>query len=143
MSETVNTGEQQLVESLCCREWDLVLPSVAGVIDLEDPGCATESDAFAAMIHPAVVDFFFRRDKVNWKKLPTPSGPDGQLSPDQTRLCPTGSCLNGPYKVKFWGEHRKPLPSCVVVAIRRKYPSESGVYIGFQEVNEAVDIGLL
>ncbi|KAG5268903.1 hypothetical protein AALO_G00217730 [Alosa alosa] len=95
------------------------------------------------MIHPAVVDFFFRRDKVNWKKHQHQVDLIGNYPLIKLGWCPTGSCLNGPYKVKFWGEHRKPLPSCVVVAIRRKYPSESGVYIGFQEVNEAVDISLL
>lgn len=67
------------IESLCCAEWDQVLPSV----HLEDPThCVAATDAFAAMIHPSVVDFFFRRDKVNWRKQHTPSGPDGQLSPE-------------------------------------------------------------
>lgn len=64
-------------ESFCCTEWDQVLPPV----QLEDTTqCIAATDAFAAMIHPSVVDFFFRRDKINWKKRHTPSGPDGQLS---------------------------------------------------------------
>lgn len=70
-------------ESLCCSEWDQVLPSMVGINLADDPeqnSCVAASDAFAAMIHPVVVDFFFRRDKVNWRKKPTPSGPDGQLT---------------------------------------------------------------
>lgn len=32
---------------------------------------------------------------------------------------------------------RQVLPSCVVTAIRKKYPSTSGVYSGFQEAEDA------
>lgn len=64
-------------ESLCCAEWDQVLPSV----QLEVPvNCVAATDALDAIIHPSVVDFSFRRDKINWKRRHTPSGPDGQLS---------------------------------------------------------------
>lgn len=59
-------------ESMCCAEWDQVLPSVTGLsLHTGDPGqpsCVAAGDAFAAMIHPAVVEFFFRLDKVSWKK---------------------------------------------------------------------------
>lgn len=36
--------------------------------------------------------------------------------------------------------NRKPLPSCVVGAIRRRYPSESGAYVGFQEAEDAISM---
>lgn len=36
--------------------------------------------------------------------------------------------------------NRKPLPSCVVGAIRQRFPSESGVYAGFQEAEDATTI---
>jgi len=36
--------------------------------------------------------------------------------------------------------NRKPLPSCVVGTIRQRYPSDSGVSVGFQEIHEAVDM---
>ncbi|KAK7162541.1 hypothetical protein R3I93_006766 [Phoxinus phoxinus] len=105
------------IESLRCSEWDQVLPSKVGVnVDPEDPGqiaCVAASDAFAAMIHPAVVKFFFHRDKVNWRKRPTPSGPDGQLSSDQNRLVSYQIVLEWALQGETLGRgNRKPLPSC-------------------------------
>ncbi|XP_065144026.1 uncharacterized protein [Paramisgurnus dabryanus] len=133
------------IESLCCLEWDQVWPSMVGVnVYPEDPGhiaCVAASDAFAAMIHPAVVNFFFQRDKANWKKHPTPSGPDGKLSSDQNRLVSYRIVLEWALQGETLGRgHRKPLPLCVVGAIRQRYPSESGVYVGFQEGHEAMDL---
>ncbi|CAL9690980.1 unnamed protein product [Knipowitschia caucasica] len=121
------------IESLCCSEWDQVLPSATGaIVHLAENGqrtCVTATDAFQAMIHEAVVDFFFRLDKVNWKKRPTPSGPDGQLSPDQKRLVSYRIVLEWALQGETLGRgHRKPLPSCVVWAIRKRYTS-SPVYI--------------
>ena len=72
------------MECLCCAEWDKVLPSMSGDhgndTTEEDRVCVTTTEDFTAMIHPAVLSFFFRRDKVNWKRKNTPSGPNGQLS---------------------------------------------------------------
>lgn len=72
-------------ESLCCLEWDKVLPSMARETvsepNEEEPArCVTSTEDFSVMIHPTLIDFFFRCDKVNWKKRPTPEGPNGQLS---------------------------------------------------------------
>lgn len=70
------------MECLCCAEWDKILPSMVSNAPEEerDRTCVTATDDFSAMIHPAVLSFFFRRDKVNWKRNNTPSGPNGQLS---------------------------------------------------------------
>jgi len=66
-------------ECICCNEWERVLPSMASRDDNEDI-CVTITEEFSALIHPAVVDFFSRCDKINWKKRPMPSEPNGQLS---------------------------------------------------------------
>lgn len=70
------------MECFCCTEWDKVLPSLESNAPEEegDRTCVTATEDFSAMIHPAVLNFFFRRDKVNWKRKNTPSGPYGQLS---------------------------------------------------------------
>ncbi|KAL2092789.1 hypothetical protein ACEWY4_012587 [Coilia grayii] len=47
------------------------------------------------MIHPAVLTFFFRPDKVNWKRKNTPSGPNGQLSTDNS-FVKCSEWLHGP-----------------------------------------------
>lgn len=36
--------------------------------------------------------------------------------------------------------NRKPLPSCVVALIRKRYPSTTGTYAGFQEAEDAMDM---
>ncbi|KAL1250508.1 hypothetical protein QQF64_018304 [Cirrhinus molitorella] len=70
-----------------------------------------------------------------------PCGPDGQLSLDQYRLVSYRIIMEWALKGETLGRgNRKPLPSCVVAAIRQKYPSESGVYVGFQEAEEAINI---
>lgn len=68
------------MESFCCTEWDRVLPSMARDDQPEDATCVCDNQHFIAMLHPAVIEFFFRCDKVNWTKRPIPEGPDGQLS---------------------------------------------------------------
>lgn len=72
------------IECLCCREWDMFLPLMTRLNtsdqDERARSCVTSTEDFTALIHSAVLDFFFRCDKVNWKKRPTPNGPNGQLS---------------------------------------------------------------
>ncbi|KAL2079299.1 hypothetical protein ACEWY4_025043 [Coilia grayii] len=133
------------MECLCCAEWNKILPSMESNAPEEEGGrsCVTATEDFSAMIHPAVLNFFFRRDKVNWKRDNTPSGPNGQLSSEQYRLVSYRVVLEWALKGETLGKgNRTPLPSCVVAAIRQKFPSESGVYVGFQEVQEAIDIVL-
>ncbi len=36
--------------------------------------------------------------------------------------------------------NRRPLPSCVVTAIRQRYPSATGNYAGFKEAEDAMDM---
>ena len=72
------------IECLCCGEWEKLLPSMtrlnASDQDESARSCVTATEDFTALIHPAVLDFFSRCDKVNWKKHPMPNGPNGQLS---------------------------------------------------------------
>ena len=68
------------IESLCCADWGEILPSMQRCTEEDTRVCVTTNEDFTAMIHPAVLNFFFRRDKVNWKKKNTPSGRNGQLS---------------------------------------------------------------
>nr|XP_055070427.1 uncharacterized protein LOC129451392 [Misgurnus anguillicaudatus] len=127
-------------ECLCCCEWDQVLPSMAR-LDEDENICVTTTQDFSALIHPAVVDFFSRCDKINWKKRPMPSEPNGQLTNNQYRLVSYRIVLEWALKGETLGRsNRKPLPSCVVGVIRRKYPSETGVYVGFQEAEEAIEM---
>ena len=61
-------------ESLCCREWDMLLPNAMENLDvsLDDTGsspvCTTESMDFQALINRAVLETFFRVPKINWKR---------------------------------------------------------------------------
>lgn len=63
-------------ECLCCRESDIF----RSLLDNSDARCLTATDNFPSLINPGVVKVFFHVPKVNWKKKPTPDGPDGQLS---------------------------------------------------------------
>lgn len=67
------------MKSFCCLEWDMVLPSMARDDQPDDSTCVCANPNLIAMLHPAVVDFFFRCE-VNWARRPTPDGLDGQLS---------------------------------------------------------------
>ncbi|KAG1928990.1 P2X purinoceptor [Pimephales promelas] len=116
-------------ESLCCKEWDLLQPG--------NEKCVTCTEEFPALIQKTVLDTFFFVPKINWKKRPQPEGPNGQLSIDQYRLVAYRVVLEWALKGERLGRGiRRPLPSCVVSMIRRKYPSPTGTYIGFQETEE-------
>lgn len=133
-------------ECFCCTEWELVRPSmgrldISGEEDSTQRDCVTTNDAFPALVNPAVVETFFHLPKINWKKRPRPSGPNGQLSVEQYRLVPYRIVLEWALKGETLGKgNRKPLPSCVVSAIRRRYPSPTGTYQGFQEAQDAMDM---
>lgn len=72
-------------ESVCCTEWDLVV--TAGMASLNvsvdetdvSPVCITENEV-RQLINKPVLEMFFWVPKINWKKHPTPEGPNGQLS---------------------------------------------------------------
>ena len=36
--------------------------------------------------------------------------------------------------------NRRVLPSCLVAAVRSKFPSPDGTFVGFKEVEEAMDL---
>ncbi|KAI2660514.1 Tolloid-like protein 1 [Labeo rohita] len=81
-------------------------------------------------------NFFFWFDKINWKKRPMLSGPDGQLSLDQYRLVSYRIIMEWALRAETLSRgNQKSLPSCMV-----RYPSESGVYVGFQEAEDAINI---
>lgn len=127
------------MESFCCVEWEIILPSMTGHTTAGH--CVTQTEDIAALINPVVLDFVSRCDKVNWKKRPIPSGTNVHLSTKQRRLVAYRVVLEWALKGESLGRgHRTPLPSCVVKTIRQTYPSESGIYVGFQESQEALDM---
>lgn len=73
------------VESRCCREWDLILTadmaSLNVSVDEDDvlSVCITDNEVRQLMYKP-VLETFFWVPKINWKKCPTPEGPNGKLS---------------------------------------------------------------
>ncbi|KAK7168520.1 hypothetical protein R3I93_004741 [Phoxinus phoxinus] len=118
-------------ECLCCTEWDLLSR------DTQENHCFVQSEDFPALINKAVLETFFHVPKVNWRRRPIPEGPNGQLSTEQCRLVAYRVVLEWGLKGERLGrKQRRVLPSCVVTAIRNKYPSPSGIYQGFQEADE-------
>ncbi|KAL2076361.1 hypothetical protein ACEWY4_028062 [Coilia grayii] len=115
------------VENFCCREWELL------DTDTPDTGCLVTTKQFSSLIDKAVLETFFRK--------PVPEGPDGRLSTKQCRLVAYRVVLEWGLKGERLGRgQRRVLPSCVVTAIRKEYPSPSGRYHGFQEAEEVFRI---
>ena len=70
-------------ESRCCTEWDLVV--TAGMANLNVSVDETVSPCISLnevrhLLNKTVLETFFWVPKINWKKRPTPEGPNGQLS---------------------------------------------------------------
>ncbi|KAK7175942.1 hypothetical protein R3I93_000259 [Phoxinus phoxinus] len=131
------------LESLCCTEWDIVMPQLEHVEHSADEmtsalRCITEYTGFPPLLSRSVLDVFFHLPKVNWKRRPRPEGPGGTLTVDQCRLVAYRVVLEWILKGEKLGRHnRKVLPSCVVWSIRERYPSSSGQYVGFKEAEQA------
>ncbi|KAG5278390.1 hypothetical protein AALO_G00098460 [Alosa alosa] len=85
-----------------------------------------------------VLETYFRIPKVNWKRHPKPTGPNGRLSVKQFRLTAYSHFLEWVLQGERLGRGRcVVLPACVVQAIRQKYPAPDGQYCGHQEVEDA------
>lgn len=72
------------VESMCCKEWDLLVSAGMASLDMSDetdasPSCVTDNEVRLLINRPGLETFFWV-PKINWKKLPRPEGPNGQLS---------------------------------------------------------------
>ncbi|XP_078019511.1 uncharacterized protein LOC144459417 [Epinephelus lanceolatus] len=64
-------------------------------------------------------------------------GPNGQLSINQYRLVAYRVVLEWALRGERLGPgNRRVLPSCIVTAIRNKYPSPTGTYKGFMEADD-------
>lgn len=61
-------------ECFCCKDWDVLHGRTEGV------ACVTLGEGFRSLLHLWVLEAFFHVPKVNWKKRPTPEGPNGSLS---------------------------------------------------------------
>lgn len=73
------------LESLCCTEWDIVMPQLEHVEHSADEmtsalQCKTEDTGFPPLLSRSVLDVFFHLPKVNWKRRPRPEGPGGTLT---------------------------------------------------------------
>ena len=60
----------------CCTEWDLVVTAGMASLNVSPAVCITEN--VRQLINKSVLETFFWA--INWKKRPTPEGPNGQLS---------------------------------------------------------------
>ncbi|XP_059921533.1 P2X purinoceptor 7-like [Gadus macrocephalus] len=123
-------------ESRCCTEWDLVV--TAGMANLNVSVDETVSPCISInevrqLLNKTVLETFFWVPKINWKKRPTPEGPNGQLSDRQYRLVAYRVILEWALKGQPLGRgNRLGLPSCVVWAVRDAFPSPTGQYAGFK-----------
>ncbi|XP_056432861.1 P2X purinoceptor 7-like [Gadus chalcogrammus] len=122
-------------ECFCCQECDLFRRAL-DAMHIETR-CVTAMEDFPSLVNRAVLETFFRVPKINWKRRPIPEGPDGQLSNNQCRLVAYRVVLEWALRGERLGRReRRVLPSCVLKAIRKKYPSLSGEYQGFKEAED-------
>ncbi|KAK7158469.1 hypothetical protein R3I94_004937 [Phoxinus phoxinus] len=94
--------------------------------------CLTEDPEFSPLLSRSVLHVVFSLPRINWRRHPRPEGPNGTLSIEQCRLVAYRVVLEWMVKGEYLGRrNRKVLPSCVVKAIRDKYPSSSRRYVGY------------
>ncbi|KAK7148186.1 hypothetical protein R3I93_012490 [Phoxinus phoxinus] len=129
------------VESICCNEWNIAMPKLQDDDDIDSiPSytCLTEDPEFSPLLSRSVLHVVFSLPRINWRRRPKPEGPNGTLSIEQCRLVAYRVVLEWMLKGEHLGRRkRKVLPSCVVKAVRDKYPSPSGRYVGFTEAENA------
>nr|XP_055053583.1 uncharacterized protein LOC129438730 isoform X2 [Misgurnus anguillicaudatus] len=129
------------VESVCCLEWNTEMPPLEAIdtaVEMTSSSCVTEDTGFPPLLCQSVLEVIFRLPRINWRRRPRPEGPGGRLTVDQLRLVAYRVVLEWMLKGEKLGKgNRKVLPSCVVLAIREKYPSQSGSYVGFREADDA------
>ncbi|XP_051963680.1 P2X purinoceptor 7-like [Xyrauchen texanus] len=123
-------------ESLCCNEWDFARRPLENRTTARN--CLTCDPEFAPLLNRSVLEVMFQLPSVNWKNRPRPQGPDGTLSVDQCRVLAYRVVLEWVLKgEKLSKQNSEVLPSCVVRAVRERYPSSSETYVGFKETEEA------
>ncbi|XP_039540209.1 P2X purinoceptor 7-like [Pimephales promelas] len=115
-------------ESQCCREVDAYWALVENVTPRLDVQCLTLHPGFeACCLNPYVLQIaymHFRQDH----------GPLQASRHEQYRYTAYRLVVRWAYGIL--GRHiRKPLPACVVSAIRGQFPEEGGLYKGFEWPN--------
>ncbi|CAL8397646.1 unnamed protein product [Boreogadus saida] len=122
------------VESRCCTEWDLVVTT--GMANLNVSVDETVSPCISInevrhLLNKTVVETFFWVPKINWKKRPTPEGPNGRMANCQignTDLWLIESFWSGPSKVNHWDEEITldyPVAWCGLLGMRSHPPLDS------------------
>ncbi|XP_071060469.1 P2X purinoceptor 7-like isoform X2 [Pseudochaenichthys georgianus] len=114
------------VKSMCCREVDPFWALVENLTPRLDITCLTLHPGFeACCLNPFVLQIAY----MNFRQE---HGPLQASRHEQYRYTAYRQVIRWAYGVL--GRHiRKPLPSCVVSAIRRQFPEEgAGIYKGFE-----------
>ncbi|XP_070550697.1 P2X purinoceptor 7-like [Ptychodera flava] len=120
------------VECICCQKCDFLQSRP----ELEPNSCITEHVDFKVVcLHPAVLGTAFIRQELNRKRRHTDTVESETLSNKQYRLAAYRQFIAWGHSWQRLGQGvRKVVPSCVVTAIRNKYPKGDGEdCIGFKE----------
>ena len=70
-------------ESVCCQEFvrcQFLLEEITESEDDTDVVCVVDHPSFEPHMDSGVLETYFRIPKVNWKRQPRPTGPNGRLS---------------------------------------------------------------
>uniref|UniRef100_A0A667WI64 P2X purinoreceptor 7 intracellular domain-containing protein n=1 Tax=Myripristis murdjan TaxID=586833 RepID=A0A667WI64_9TELE len=112
-------------ESMCCREVDAFWALVESLTPRPDISCLTQHPGFeASCLNPFVL-------QIAYMSFRQEHGPLQASKHEQYRYTAYRQVVRWAYGIL--GRHiRKPLPSCVVSAIRRQFPEEGGTYKGFE-----------
>ncbi|XP_034047368.1 uncharacterized protein LOC117528877 [Thalassophryne amazonica] len=125
-------------ECFCCHEWDILEPlleelerSRKEAAEPPEPVCVTSHPDFSARLNPGVLGRFCSFPRINWKRRLLQ---EVSMTNDQYRLVAYRITLDWFLKGKRLGRgKRRVLPSCVVLAIRAKYPATPATYCGFKD----------
>ncbi|ROI15892.1 hypothetical protein DPX16_3793 [Anabarilius grahami] len=112
-------------ESQCCREVEAYWALVENVTPRLDVQCLTLHPGFeACCLNPYVLQIAYMHFRQE-------HGPLQASRHEQYRYTAYRQVVRWAYGIL--GRHiRKPLPACVVSAIRRQFPEEGGIYKGFE-----------
>ncbi|KAJ8349465.1 hypothetical protein SKAU_G00245950 [Synaphobranchus kaupii] len=126
------------VECSCCNDWELLAAQLEKMADHQDDPrttCITHHKDFPALLNPAVLETFFHIPKINWKRQPAHQAPDGELTVELVGYRIVLEWILPDEKLRRG--NRQVLPSFIILAIRERYPSPTGQYVGFKEAEEA------